>query len=876
MSSSPTPAPSSDLGAWPLAGRDTELEHIARLLSDPSCRGAVISAPAGAGKTRLAREAVAAAEQGGALAFWVQATNSAAAVPLAALAALIPEDVRSDEPLELMRRSADALRNRADGRTVLLAVDDAQLLDPVSAALVLHVATAANVFVLATIRSGEPCPDAIVSLWKDVGAERMGLEQLGDEAIEALVEAALGGPLEQAALHWVTESSRGNALYVRELVVGAIKGGTLRLDRGLWRLAGSPNVGPTLVELIERRMSGLASEPRMVIELLALGEPLRLNEIAGVTGYEPLAAAEAAGLVTITVAGAVAEARLAHPLYGDVVRGQLPVLRARDLRLRLAETLQTREPITPDDALRVTRWLLDAGSAIPADLLLGAARAANLAGDPELGGRLAELAVDAGAGLSASLVLARSYTVRRRPEDAEAVLAAAEPWAPGTAQARDYLEQRVAGLFWGLKRPEDARELLARAQTWSADPGWTRRLDPVRLGLTGLTEGFLGSAAAGEELLADPELDDAGGRTAQAVRGLALFSAGRAREAYELVWRHRPSVPLEDHNDALILGTCWMFGTESGEDWAGLDRYMSQVLRDGVRAADHEAAGIAAFTLAHLRFLEGRYRDAGRWLTESELNFEHQDTFGGLLHIRVLQLGVEYFTGNLPAVGPALDAVHAVVGARKPLPNQRPYIARAEGWAARARSDAAGAERLMGDAATLKVPIQAAQLTYEALRAGATPAITAARLTEIAGRSDARLVAAYAEHAQALAGRDGWALLEAAETMAGIGALRYGLEAALHAARTFLAAGREDSARRAVKRARELHASDQGTELPEVDGLDSAATDLTRREAQIAALAARGLSNAEIASQLVLSVRTVETYVYRAMLKRGVDNRHDL
>jgi hypothetical protein len=200
------------------------------------------------------------------------------------------------------------------------------------------------------------------------------------------------------------------------------------------------------------------------------------------------------------------------------------------------------------------------------------------------------------------------------------------------------------------------------------------------------------------------------------------------------VWRRRPSVPLEDHNDALILGSCWMFGTESGEDWAGLDRYMSQVLRDGVRAGDHEAAGIAAFTVAHIRFLEGRYRDAARWLTEAELNFEHQDTFGSLLHIRVLQLGIAYFTGDLPAVGPALDAVHAAIGKREPLPNQRPYIARAEGWAARTRSDTAGAERLMRDAATLKVPIQAAQLTYEALRAGATPATTAAKLTEIAAR----------------------------------------------------------------------------------------------------------------------------------------------
>ena len=58
--------------------------------------------------------------------------------------------------------------------------------------------------------------------------------------------------------------------------------------------------------------------------------------------------------------------------------------------------------------------------------------------------------------------------------------------------------------------------------------------------------------------------------------------------------------------------------------------------------------------------------------------------------------------------------------------------------------------------------------------------------------------------------------------------------------------------------------------------VNAVAIGLTRREAQVAALAGRGLSNAEIADQLVLSVRTVETHVYRAMQKRGVSDRHEL
>jgi hypothetical protein len=193
---------------------------------------------------------------------------------------------------------------------VVLGVDDAHLLDPVLAALVLHLAGTANMFVLATVRAGEPCPDAIVSLWKDAGARRIELARLDNEAVSRLVEAALQGPLEQAALQWVVDRSQGNPLYLRELVLGGLEDQTLGLNRGLWRLAGRPTVSPTLVELIERRMSALSAAQRAPIELLALGEPLRVQEIAGVTEYESVADAEAA--------------RRSRPTWWLTPRGQRP------------------------------------------------------------------------------------------------------------------------------------------------------------------------------------------------------------------------------------------------------------------------------------------------------------------------------------------------------------------------------------------------------------------------------------------------------------------------------------------------------------------------------------------------------------------------
>lgn len=179
---------------WPLIGRDAELAQIAAARTDPSCPGAVISGAAGVGRSALAREVLARTEQAGELTYWARATTSSAAIPLGAFATLIPDDVRSDDPLELIRRSTERVRTRAAGRPVCLGIDDAHLLDPASAALVLHLATAAGVFVVATVRTGVTAPDAIDALWKDGGALRIELRPLGDAAIEALVEQRSTAP----------------------------------------------------------------------------------------------------------------------------------------------------------------------------------------------------------------------------------------------------------------------------------------------------------------------------------------------------------------------------------------------------------------------------------------------------------------------------------------------------------------------------------------------------------------------------------------------------------------------------------------------------------------------------------------------------------
>ena len=51
---------------------------------------------------------------------------------------------------------------------------------------------------------------------------------------------------------------------------------------------------------------------------------------------------------------------------------------------------------------------------------------------------------------------------------------------------------------------------------------------------------------------------------------------------------------------------------------------------------------------------------------------------------------------------------------------------------------------------------------------------------------------------------------------------------------------------------------------------------LTDREREIVMLIGEGLSNREIAARLTLSIRTVESHIYRAMLKTGTTTRDEL
>src|SRR5215218_9698456 len=378
--------------AWPLVGRRAELQAIERALLDPATGGVVLAGMAGVGKTRLASEALAQARRAGRETAWVVATRAAASIPFGAVSHLLPAAERFDaQRWEALRWAADELARRAGPDRLVLGVDDAHLLDDASAALVHQLVTRSLAVVVATVRSGEPAPDSIVALWKDGLAGRVTVPALSGEAMDRLLDRALDGQIDAVTRHQLIRVAEGNPLFLRELILGGLEAGTLYRRGELWRWTGGLRGATRLAELVGARLDGLGTAERTTVELAACGEPLPLAVLERLADGAAIEAAERSGLL-VEQSGRRTWVRLAHPLYGEVLRATLPVARARAVWGMLAETFGGEHLRRRDDLLRVGAWQLESGWTARPQVLLPAARQAVGRFDLELGERLARAA----------------------------------------------------------------------------------------------------------------------------------------------------------------------------------------------------------------------------------------------------------------------------------------------------------------------------------------------------------------------------------------------------------------------------------------------------------------------------------------------------
>ena len=867
--------------AWSFIGRNEELGELFRLLGDGTSRGVVLAGPSGVGKSRLAAEFLRRAGRQDVVTAHITASRSTARMPFGAVASLLPAgdypEGAGESRAAMLRDAAAALVRDAGDRRLVLLVDDAHLLDDASATLVYQLVATGTTFVVATVRSTEPAPTPVVALWKDDLMERVDVPGLGREAIEGLLCMQLGGQVDSFVVSHLSDHCRGNVLFLRELVIGAVRDHSLVDDCGIWRLVGPLSPSDRLVELVEARLGGLRPAERAVLELVCWGEPLETSELATLADLEVAEQLEAGGYLSTRQEGGRWEVRPAHPVYGDVVRARTPALRIPRLVTALADTVEQRGLEHPRDVLRVATWRLDGGGGTP-EVMLAAAQTARWSYDFALSARLVDRAIAVGAGFDAMLLAAEVATLQGRVAEGR------EQLAKLVVQATDDREKSLVALarlnnhaFYG-GAIDEGLQIVADAERAIGGQVWLEEIRARQAGLLLAQSGPVSAARTFEPLLGVGNeralvwaLQIAAPSLARMGRfGAALDAARRGHAVARALSRPTewyPWVHTFFRSQTLALA-----GSFSEAERLAKAEHAAALDSGSIEAQAWFAWGIAT-TLRGLGDVEGsiRYcREAVALFSELGRTLVQRESLMDLAYALALAGRAEESRSTLSALD-ALGLPPAyLTGVDLPI---------ARAWVSVASDDLSRARRWLGEAAAtgerIGDVVGAATATYDLVRLGPATEELLGDLERLSSGIEGEYAQARVAHARGVVRADCAELEAVSGRFELCGAMPLAAESAADAARIARTRGQ---ARQATalefRRAALLRGCDGATLLTHRGGGHREL--LTSAEQEAALLAAAGRSNRSIADELCLSVRSVEGRLQRVYAKLGVTNRVEL
>lgn len=857
--------------SWPLTGRAAEMQTLQAAFSASDVFGAVVCGAAGVGKSRICREALSAARARGREVRWAVCTSSARSVPLGAFAAWAPSGVT--DTVQLLRGVIEALTAASSG-TAVVGVDDVHLIDDLSAFVVHQIVQRGLAKVILTVRDGESIPAAVQEIWAAGGFERLDLQPLSLEETVGLLSATLGGPVDFAAAQRLWKLTLGNVLYLRNIVEHEVIEGRIVQQHGYWRWIGDPIIPPSLAESIEPRIGSLPAPVSDVIDVLAVGEPIGLRALMRITAPDAVEEAETRGLITLEPAAGGAVVRLAHPLYGEVRRSRAAITRLRRLRGLVADELAAADD--RDDIQVVVRratLLVDSDRTPDPELLGRAARGAVWLADLALAERLAEQAIRAGGGPEPSFVRAHALSWLGRGEEADGVLAEVGNSALADGDRARLAFLRASNMLWALGEPARAKEIIDGAARTVA-PEARSYIDAFLTVYWFAVDRPDAARQAAEEL----DLDDlpavVGAEIAWVLAAIAA-DAGRTAEAvataeagYRVVARSLDAPHMSFNIADAHVGALLMAGRI--KDAAVTAERVSRQSADLPGAAQSlgvAVAGLAALGAGHL--------DNACTLLEQAAT--------GLSARHAIGWGYRYFVPSITALAIHGATEEAAAGLDTLDKQRRPFrlldcdrsLARA--WVAAGQGavseaiaivrSAAERARARGQFATEVLCLQTAAQFGDS--AGA------ARLRELDAHVEGPRVGLAARFAAALRDSDAAEMAAVSQDFERIGDLVAAADAAAHTAIAYRRQDLRGTALGYAARAAALAEQCGGASTP---ALREAASPLplTEREGEIVMLVGSGLSNRAIAERLTLSVRTVESHIYRAMSKTGTASRDEL
>ncbi|WP_371670902.1 LuxR C-terminal-related transcriptional regulator [Streptomyces sp. NBC_00289] len=867
---------------WPLTGRDGELEAFAAAWADRRCQGVVIFGPAGVGKSRLAEECLARAVHDGWKGSRASASAAAASVPLGAIAHLLPPGVDLSDPIKGFAAIARTLARPQRARWVLW-VDDLHLLDAASAVLLRQLLDARAVRLIATVRAGEPAGDVVDALAGEDTLRRIDLTAFSGEQVERVLRAALGGPVGRHTVHYLYGASGGNAMYLHELVLGALAVGTLASDGEIWELTEDrPVATPRLIELIGARLATASERGRPVLELLALCEPLPLADAEAVGSLQMLADLERTELIRVHRDRRRTTLALAHPLYGEVLRADMPVLRRQALLLQQAARTETHGALRREDPLHIATWQLAATGTADPGLLAQAAGLARAGFDyAQVATLLAAIPAQHHAAAT-RLLYGESLMQLGKAEDAEIQFAKSQDLSQTDQERLASIRLRTYNLFWIMAKMNEALAVNENAMEHIVG---TRERDLLIVNKAAMMV-VSGHPSEGLDLMDSVPLGETPGPGdldlwlfAGTVKPTALAILGRTEIAVQVAQRtYEVHLALQGkslfHSPAADLICQALALTEAG--LLAKARNVAEIGTESLladRASGSVRSWMALFR-ARIEWISGHMDTSRRLYAEAAtLARNHRNDIA----MRLILSGY----AASAAIRGELKTAEATL---KKLQNY-PYMGLlageerlGEAWfnascgnLAQARTvltQAAGAARDTGHATS-----EALLLTDVARLGGAEN--VAARLVELAQICDGSFATARARLVAALATDDPTQLLASAGELETIGADLLAGEAATAAGSALRRAGQSRRASAAAQQAQACAARCEGARTPLL-ATAQATSALTAREQEVALLAAANAGSKDIAGALHLSVRTVDNHLQHAYTKLGVTTRREL
>lgn len=416
---------------WPLVPRRA-LDRVVDVLSEDRTAGVALLGNEGVGKSTVAAEAAQRLGLGEPL--WVIGTLAQSAVPFGAFGPLL--DIRdAGKPAAMLEAAAESILAQANSAPIV--IDNARLLDPLSASLVYRLAKEEAARpggspVIVTVRSVLRVPHVVSALWDDGLLERVELFAMNADETAAVVDAAGGG--DTAMLY---RRSSGNTLHLRMLMT----------------TGGSEE---TLAGAIDRYLQGLPAAVRAALGYLCVFEPLSRDELAALGGAA--AVDEAAELAAIQIRGDSVYS--GHPLYLERLAAILDKAEVQRLRNAVSARLATTPSHTPADRLGRTLLALQSEAPVDSDAVVAAAEEALRLGDHSLAERLARGALDRGEHFGARLTLSTALGWQGRGREADSVLAAVDVAQMSEEQLMAWALPRAANQFWMLSEPERATTFL--------------------------------------------------------------------------------------------------------------------------------------------------------------------------------------------------------------------------------------------------------------------------------------------------------------------------------------------------------------------------------------------------------------------------------